>query len=408
MNLNQDLLLPCGAKLTNRIAKSAMSENMSPKHHGPTKEIIHAYQRWADGNPGLLLTGNFMIDRNAIAEPGNILVEDKSNVEMLQEWANVVKGSKVHLWPQINHPGRQALGGINKQVFAPSAIRTNVKGMNALFKHPKALQEDQILDIINRFGNTALILKEAGFTGVQIHAAHGYLISQFLSPLTNQRKDQWGGSLENRMRFVIEVYKNIRGKVGAQFPIGIKINSADFQRGGFTEEESMEVAQVLDQEGMDLIEVSGGTYEKPAMTGAFVKESTKAREAYFLDYIKKVRKLLKTPLMLTGGFRTVSIMEEAIAEGSLDVVGLARPFTLYPDLPKQILEGQLEHLDIPSPKTGIQTLDRSGFVDLKWHEIHIHRLGKGKAPNPNLSPYKVIGHNLSVLMKKLIFGKKPK
>jgi len=405
MNLNEELLLPCGAKLQNRIAKSAMSENMSPKHHGPTDSLIHAYQRWANGGAGLILTGNIMIDRKAIAEPGNILVEDKSDFELLQKWASVVKDTGLHLWPQINHPGRQAIGLINKEVVAPSAVRTKIKGMSAMFKQPKVLTELQIFEIIERFGNTAAILKEAGFTGVQIHGAHGYLVSQFLSPLTNQRKDQWGGSLNNRARFVKEVYRNIRTKVGNEFPVGIKINSADFQRGGFTEEESMEVVQLLDAEGIDLIEVSGGTYERPAMTGAHLKKSTAKREAYFLDYVKKVRKLLKTPLMLTGGFRTVAKMERAIAEGELDVVGIARPFTLFPDLPNRIFEGQLSSLEIPTPKTGIKMLDSSGFVDIKWHEIHIHRLGKGKKPNPMLSAYSVIGHNISTTMKKLVLGR---
>lgn len=405
MNLKSELTLPCGIILKNRIAKSAMSENMSPKHHGPTESIINAYQKWANGGAGLILTGNIMIDRMAIAEPGNILVEDKSNFELLQKWANVVKGTGLHLWAQINHPGRQAMGAINKNVVAPSAIKTNVKGMSALFKKPKALTESHIWNIIEQFGNTSNILKEAGFTGVQIHGAHGYLISQFLSPLTNHRRDRWGGSLQNRTRFVREVYRNIRAKVGGDFPIGIKINSADFQRGGFTEEESIDVIRLLDSEGVDLIEVSGGTYEKPIMTGVGLKKSTKYREAYFLEYVKKIRKLLNAPLMLTGGFRTVAIMERAIADGELDVVGIARPFTLNPDLPNQIFEGNLRFLDIPTPKTGIKFLDDSGFVDIKWHEIHIHRLGKGKNPKPNLIPFSIIWHNLLMTMKNFIFAK---
>ncbi len=404
MYLQKELILPCGAKLQNRLAKSALSENMAPRYHGPTKAIIRAYKRWADGGSGLIMTGNIMIDRKAIGEPGNVVVEDKTDFKLLQEWASVINDTGGHLWPQINHPGRQAIGAINKEVVAPSAVRTNVKVMPSLFKQPRALTEPEIFDIIDRFGNTALILKEAGFTGVQIHGAHGYLVSQFLSPLVNQRKDKWGGSLENRARFVLEVYRNIRAKVGDSYPVGIKINSADFQRGGFTEEESMEVVKLLGAEGMDLIEVSGGTYEQPAMTGAGLKKSTQEREAYFLDYIKKVRKLLSTPLMLTGGFRTVSTMERAIAEGELDVVGLGRPFTLYPDLPNRIFDGKLTYLDIPNPQTGFKSLDDSGVVDIKWHEIQIHRLGKGKEPNPNLSAYSVIGHNLSVTMKKLIFS----
>ncbi len=405
MYLQQELTLPCGVKLQNRIAKSAMSENMAPGHHAPTNTLIHVYKRWTDGGSGLLLTGNIMIDRKAIGEPGNVVVEDKTHFALLQQWASVVKDTGVHLWPQINHPGRQAIGAINKEVVAPSAVRTNVQIMSSLFKQPRALTEIEIFDIIERFGNTALILKEAGFTGVQIHGAHGYLVSQFLSPLVNQRKDKWGGSLENRARFVLEVYRNIRKKVGNAFPVGIKINSADFQRGGFTEEESMEVVKLLGAEGMDLIEVSGGTYEQPAMTGAGLKKSTQEREAYFLDYVQKVRNLLSTPLMLTGGFRTVATMERALSEGALDVVGIARPFTLYPDLPNRIFAGELTYLDIPIPQMGLKRLDASGAVDVKWHEIQIHRLGKGKKPKTNLSAYSVIGHNLSVMMKNLLLGK---
>ena len=405
MNLLNELILPCGAKLKNRIAKSAMSENMSPRHHGPTTSIIHAYKRWSDGGAGLILTGNIMIDKKAIGEPGNVIVEDKRDFEQLQHWANVVKGTRSHLWAQINHPGRQAIGVINKEVVAPSAIMPNVKGMSAFFKSPRALKEVEIFEIIERFGNTAKILKEAGFTGVQIHGAHGYLISQFLSPLVNLRKDKWGGCLENRTRFVLEVYRNIRNKVGDAFPIGIKINSADFQRGGFNEEESMKVVKLLAAEGIDLIEVSGGTYEKPAMVGSRKKKSTQEREAYFLDYVKKVRKLIKTPLMLTGGFRTVTEMEYAVGEGELDIVGIARPFTLYPDLPKKIFNGSLTHLNIPTPKTGLKIFDSSGFVEIMWHEIHIQRLGDGKKPNPDLSAYSVIWHNLSATLKKLLFGR---
>lgn len=404
MKLQEELILPCGAQLKNRLAKSAMSENMCPKNHSPTNQLILAYQQWANGGAGLIITGNIMVDRNAIAEPGNVLVDNKGNFALLKDWASVVKNTGLHIWPQINHPGRQALGFLNKEVVAPSAVSLNIKGMSAMFKKPRALDDTEISAIIERFGNTASILQQAGFSGVQIHAAHGYLISQFLSPLTNQRKDQWGGSLQNRARFVVEIYRNIRQKTGLQFPIGIKINSADFQRGGFTEEESMEVVKILGAEGIDLIEISGGTYEKPAMTGFNRKQSTIEREAYFIDYVKKVRNLLSTPLMLTGGFRTVSTMENAIKEDALDIIGLARPFTLYPDLPHRIFEGALKSLSVPVPKTGISALDSSGYVDIKWHEMQIKRLGKGKKPKANLSAYAAVGHNITETIKKLILG----
>jgi len=376
--------LPCGAILKNRIAKSAMSENIGTLSNAPTKTLINAYEVWAKGNPGLLITGNVMIDRKALGEPRNVVVEDHTHFDLLKAWAKTVKGTGVHLWPQLNHPGRQAFGIINKEIVAPSAVPLKMGGVSKIFKLARPLTEEEIFDIIKRFGNSARIMKEAGFTGCQIHGAHGYLVSQFLSPISNIRKDRWGGSLENRARFVKEVYREIRSQVGPDYPIGIKINSADFQRGGFTESESMEVVQFLSLEGMDLIEISGGNYEKPAMVKGSRKQSTFEREAYFLDYIEKVRKITDKPLLLTGGFRSVKIMEDALEEGKLDVIGLGRPFCLYPNLAQDIFDEKETCFEAPIPTIGIKLLDKIGGVELPWYELQIKRLGKGKNPKPNL------------------------
>jgi len=377
--------LPCGTVLSNRIAKSALSENIGSYSHAPTSTLIQAYRVWASGHPGLLITGNIMVDKRALGEPRNVVVEDYTHFDQLKEWANAIKGTEVHLWPQINHPGRQAFSWINKEVVAPSKVSIKLGGASWLFREPKPLEEFEIWEIIKRFGNTARICKEAGFTGCQIHGAHGYLVSQFLSPLTNQRNDQWGGSLMNRARFVVEIYKEIRKQVGPKYPIGIKINSADFQRGGFTEEESMEVVQILSREGMDLIEISGGTYEKPAMVKGNRKQSTIEREAYFLDYIKKARQITEKPLMLTGGFRSVKVMEEALAGGAMDIIGLGRPFCLYPNLAQDIFDAKESRFEAPVPTIGIELLDKMGGVELPWYELQIQRLGKGKQPKPNLA-----------------------
>jgi 2,4-dienoyl-CoA reductase-like NADH-dependent reductase (Old Yellow Enzyme family) len=376
--------LPNGSVLKNRIAKSAMSENFGTRHHAPSQGLIHAYRVWAKGNPGLLITGNVMVDAKALGEARNVVVEDYKHFELLKEWAKSVEGTGVHLWPQINHPGRQAFAAINREVVAPSAIPLKMGSASKMFKVPSALTEDAIWDIIKRFGNTARILKEAGFTGCQIHGAHGYLVSQFLSPNSNIRTDQWGGSLTNRARFVLEVYREIRRQVGVEYPIGIKINSADFQRGGFTEDASMEVIRLLGNEGIDLVEISGGTYEKPAMIQGDRKKSTIIREAYFLDYIEKARKLIKTPLLLTGGFRSVSVMDQALEDGHLDVIGLARPFCLYPNLANQIFEGSVKRFEAPIPKIGVKFLDQLGGVELPWYELQIQRIGKGKSPKTKL------------------------
>jgi 2,4-dienoyl-CoA reductase-like NADH-dependent reductase (Old Yellow Enzyme family) len=382
--ISSSFTLPNGSVLKNRITKSAMSENFGTRYHAPSKGLINAYKVWAKGNPGLLITGNVMVDSMALGEARNVVVEDYKDFELLKEWARTVKGTGVHLWPQINHPGRQALAAINRETVGPSAISLNIGRVAKMFQLPTALTEEAIWEIIKRFGNTARIMKEAGFTGCQIHGAHGYLVSQFLSPNSNIRTDQWGGSLNNRARFVLEIYREIRRQVGSDYSIGIKINSADFQRGGFSEEESMQVISLLGNEGIDLIEISGGTYERPAMMKGDRKRSTVSREAYFLDYIDKARKLIKTPLLLTGGFRSVSVMEKALEDGNLDVVGLARPFCLYPNLANQIFDGSVKIFETPIPKIGIKFLDKLGGVELPWYELQIQRIGKGKSPKINL------------------------
>ena len=377
--------LPNGSILQNRIAKSAMSENMGTLNNAPTKNLINTYRVWAKGKPGLLITGNVMIDSKALGEPRNIVVEDRSNFNLLQEWARTTEGTGTHIWPQINHPGRQAFAAINKKVVAPSSVSLKMGGASSMFKEPIPLTEEEIWEVIKRFGNTAKIMKDAGFSGCQIHGAHGYLVSQFLSPLSNVRQDQWGGSLKNRARFVLEVYREIRGQVGLDYPIGIKINSADFQRGGFSEEESIEVIKLLSKEGIDLIEISGGTYEKPAMVGSKRKQSTIEREAYFLDYIEKARRITDKPLMLTGGFRTVSVMETALENGALDVVGLGRPFCLYPEIAQDIFTKKSTSFEVSAPKSGIKFIDKTGGVELPWYELQIHRIGKGKVPKISIS-----------------------
>ncbi|AZQ60770.1 NADH:flavin oxidoreductase/NADH oxidase family protein [Flammeovirga pectinis] len=385
--LNNEMVLPNGTILSNRIAKSAMSENLSTKEHSPTPVLIEAYKKWAQSGAGLLISGNIMIDSKAIGEPRNVVVENRNNFELLQEWAKSVEGTKSQLWAQINHPGRQAMEQINSELKAPSAVPLKSGGRKDISKKlPIALDENEILAIIEAFGNTSIILKDAGFSGVQIHGAHGYLVSQFLSPDANVRTDKWGGSLENRARFVIEVYRNIRAKVGSDFPIGIKLNSADFQKGGFTEEESMEVVKLLSKEGIDLIEISGGTYEAPAMMGK-QKKSTIKREVYFMDYIQKARKITTTPLMLTGGFRTTAVMKEAISSNQLDIIGIARPFAVYPTIGHEIMNESRTSFTTDIKKTGVKAID--GAMNIIWYESQIKRLGQGKLPKPDLNPWGV-------------------
>lgn len=258
--LSQPLRLPNGSVLRNRLAKSAMSETLGTYDNRPTAKLIPLYRRWAASGIGLLITGNIMIDRRALGEPGNVAIEDERDLSMLQQWARAATDQGAAIWAQLNHPGKQSPKGLNAGNIAPSAIPFR-QDMTAFFDTPREATSEEIEEIIRRFGQSAAICKDAGFTGVQIHAAHGYLVNQFLSPHHNQRTDKWGGTAENRRRFVLAVYEEIRKNVGPGFPVGIKLNSADFQKGGFTEEESVETILALADAGIDMLEISGGTYE---------------------------------------------------------------------------------------------------------------------------------------------------
>lgn len=386
-NLSQSLTLPNGAVLPNRLAKSAMSEALGTIDNRVTAKLPRLYKRWAEGGTGLLVTGNVMVDRRALGEPGNVVLEDDRDGELLRQWSAAATDQGVAIWMQLNHPGRQSPKGLNAENVAPSAVPFKPE-MQAFFAQPRALTDAEVRDIIGRFANAARLARETGFNGVQIHGAHGYLVSQFLSPLTNQRSDDWGGSAENRRRFVLELLKAMREATAPDFPIGIKLNSADFQRGGFTEEESLDVMAALADAGIDMIEISGGTYESPAMTG--VKESTKAREAYFLEFAEKVRQRVSVPLMVTGGFRSYQGMADALESGALDLVGLARPLAIEPDLSQRVLRGEDPLHQVKTIKTGIGLVDKMALMEVKWYSRQLHRMGEGKEPKPNESALKAL------------------
>ena len=383
--LDESFTLPNGSEISNRIVKSALSEGIAEKNGRPSEALFNLYERWGIGRAGILITGNVMVDKDHLVNANVMIAEDEEFLDDYRVLADKAQAHGTHLWMQINHPGRQAPIYLDKAPVSAS----NVKMPSKLYVEPRPLTEAEIEDLIERYGTAADIAKKAGMKGAQIHGAHGYLVSQFLSPLTNLRKDKWGGSLENRARFVLEIYKNMRAKVGDEFPLGIKINSADFQRGAFTEEESMEVIQMLSEAGMDLIEVSGGTYERAAMVGTHHKESTKKREAYFIEFIKKVREKVSTPLMLTGGFRTKDAMEQALTNKELDFVGLGRPFCIFPDVAKDLISGEMMDCSVPDLLTGVDKIDMSGMLQTPWHQFQLVRMGKGLDPDPNMDIWMV-------------------
>lgn len=309
---------------------------------------------------------------------------------------------------QISHAGRQTQVTVNPHPKAPSAVAVGLPGKQ--FGLPEALTETEILDLIERYGHAAEVAKETGFTGVQIHAAHGYLLSQFLSPRANLRTDQWGGSLENRARMLLAVVARVRAGVGPAFPIGVKLNSADFQKGGFAFEDSMVVARWLQDAGVDLLEISGGSYEQPAMMdiqgmeapdAPKVAASTAAREAYFVDFAKTMRASLTMPLLVTGGFRTRRAMNMALETGGADVIGLGRPLCVDTAGPAKLLAGA-DELDRWENKLkllppwlsflgGLKMMRAvEGFAVTYWYYAQIDAIARTGRANIGIAPFKAL------------------
>ncbi|MFD0440324.1 NADH:flavin oxidoreductase/NADH oxidase family protein [Streptomyces chartreusis] len=384
--LDTPLTLPNGQVLPNRLMKSALSESLGDKNNAPDKRLGRLYTTWSQGGYGLMITGNVMVDHTQLGEPGNIVIEDERNLDSLSRWAKSAQDYGVPIWAQLNHPGRQANPlALGHTPVAPSPIAPKLPGA----KTPRELRPAEIEGIIERFATAAAVCEAAGFNGVQVQGAHGYLISQFLSPLSNQRDDDWGGDPERRMRFGLEVVRRIRGRVGPGFAVGVKLNSADFQRGGFSEDESRAVLAALAREGIDLIEVSGGSYESMAMSGT-AASSTRAREAYFLEYARTVREVVgDIPVAVTGGFRSRDAMERAVQAGECDVVGIGRPAITTPEAARLILEGRTETLTAHQIRYGMRNLlgrltdlkALDGVLDLSWHTDQMHRLGNGLRPD---------------------------
>lgn len=396
MNISQSFDLAQGVTVKNRVLKSAMSEQLTDANGNPTPEMIKLYERWAQGGVGIAITGNVMVDRAHLGEPKNPILDAQSDLSKFAELAKKGSQNNTHLWMQINHPGKQIPNYLNKQPVAPSAIP--LAGELAIaFNKPRALSHEEILDLIQKFATTSTLAKQAGFTGVQIHSAHGYLVNQFLSPAHNQRDDQWGGSIENRMRFLLEIYRAIRAATGEDFFISVKLNSADFMKGGLTQEDSMQVIEALEKEGLDLIEISGGTYESPAMLGEEeqkekpVKQSTAKREAFFLDYAEQARQRTKLPLAVTGGFRSTRGMNEALASNAIDFAGVARAMAIDPNFPNKALANEDFVSPAKRPATRFAIINRMLGIDLIWFEEQLLRIGQGKEPKPDLSPWYAAG-----------------
>lgn len=381
--LFQPLTLPNGAVLANRVAKAAMEENLADAEHAPGAVLLRLYQAWAQGGAGLIITGNVMIDRYAMTGPGGVVLEDEQHLARFSQWAAVCRSHGAQAWMQINHPGRQALASLGQVAVAPSPVAVDIPGLAGMFAQPRALTEDEIEQLIQRYLRTALLAQRAGFSGVQIHAAHGYLLSQFLSPLTNQRSDQWGGSLENRARILLRIVDAVRGAVDPLFCVAVKLNSADFQRGGFDSADATAVVALLNGRGVDLVELSGGSYESPAMQGQTRDGRTLAREAYFLDFAEQISAVAQMPIMVTGGVRRKAVAERVV-EGAVAVVGIATALAAEPYLPARWQAGEdiaVRPLQVNWKNKGLAAAATMAVV-----KKQLARLSQGRSSNAQFSP----------------------
>jgi len=346
MSLFSPLALPNGAVIPNRIAKAAMEENMADDDHAPSEALLRLYRAWAEGEAGLIVTGNVMVDARAMTGPGGVVLEDDRHIDRFRAWAEAGRSRGAQVWMQINHPGRQMPASLGQETLAPSAIAIDIGSLSRQFPMPREMTAADIAEVERRFVTTAQLAQRAGFTGVEIHAAHGYLLSQFLSPLSNRRQDRWGGSLENRARLLIDIVRGIRAAVAPGFAVAVKLNSADFQRGGFSADDAQAVVAMLGSLGVDLVELSGGSYEAPAMMGAARDERTLAREAYFLDFARDIARIATMPLMVTGGIRRREVAQQVIDSG-VAMAGIATALAIEPGLPRN---WRLGRRDVPALK----------------------------------------------------------
>lgn len=383
----QDALkLPNGLVIRNRIVKSAMSEALGNELNNPTEGLINLYGRWSKGGAGLLITGNTPIDRWHLEHAGNVVLDEQSDMNRIKALATAAKSGGALVLAQLAHGGRQVPESINPTPLSMSDLRLDLPG----YGKPKPATDADLKQVIKQFATSAALAKEAGFDGVEIHAAHGYLLSSALSPKINTRTDHWGGSLENRARLVLSVVRAVRAATGNDFIIATKLNSSDFQKGGFSHEDSIEVAKMLQSEGIDFLEISGGNFETPvAYQHTAKKESTVAREAYFLDYARDIKAALNIPVMVTGGFRSVSVMNDALNNASTDLIGMGRPFIINPEFPEQLLNGSIDmapaiERDFPPASE----LPRGAILNWFCHQLALH----GTSGDSDLSVSATDGH----------------
>jgi len=370
-----------------------MEENMAEYGQIPGLALVNLYKRWAEGQPGLILTGNVMVAPDAMTGPGGVYLgketlDDPAVRERFEDWAKAGKSGGSALYMQISHPGRQVYASMGTDVVSASATKLNMEGPAAkMFTEARALSGDEVKAIVTRFADTAEAAKRAGFDGVQIHSAHGYLVAQFLSPLSNLRDDEWGGSLENRARFLLEIVRAVKKKTGKGFGVAVKLNSADFQKGGYDENDALQVVKWLNKEGVDFVELSGGSYESAAMAGAADEDnpsSTLLREIYFIEFAKLIQDVAKMPLMVTGGITKLATAQKAMESGAVEIVGIARGFGFNPHIARDWQAGK--NLEVSMSMSNSKNKTFKVLSGMGMTKANLYRMGEGKMPKTRMSP----------------------
>ncbi|KAJ5812389.1 hypothetical protein N7474_008690 [Penicillium riverlandense] len=414
-DIKEPLKLPCGLVLPNRLVKAAMAEGLADKGHSPGTRVSRVYGEWAKGGWGALLTGNVQVDVRHLGGYGDLVTREyrEDERQSLDAWKKYADTCQQHGTPaiaQICHPGRQSPRGAGerglfRKPIAPSEVPLHIgSGLAAtvvrdiVFGVPKAMSHADIDHVISQFVNCARILAQCGFSGIEIHAAHGYLLSQFLSPRSNARQDDYGGSAERRARIILEIIHQIRSVVPASFCVGIKLNSADHNASHF--EDIMTQIQLFNDAGVDFLEISGGSYEDPTMMGRGLRDETsnaksqytESREAFFLDFAAETRKRFPNLiLLLTGGFRTRKGINAALKGGVCDLVGIGRPAVLCPDFPRLIMDDTYSDHEagVVFPKVPIPFLARllrikmlGGGAETQYFRAQIHRIAAGLLTHP--------------------------
>ncbi|MDU8022463.1 MAG: NADH oxidase [Neisseria sp.] len=380
--LFQTYTLNNGVTIKNRLVVAPMT-HFGSQADGLISDQERTFLSNRAGDMGLFITAATLVQKDGKAFHGQPEATGEHCLDSLKETAQILQQQGAKAILQIHHGGSKAIDDLLDSLDKISASASEAE-------HAREATEKEVEALIASYAQAADLALRAGFDGVEIHGANGYLIQQFYSAQSNRRNDQWGGSLENRMRFLLKTYTAIRAAVGKDFLVGVKLNSADFQKGGFDESESVQMVQKLSEMGIDFIEVSGGNYESPQMLAA--KDSTRKREAFFIDYAEKARAVSQVPLIITGGFRSQNAMEDALSSGHLDLVGVARPFALVPDLANQMQNGTYQTVQTDRIQTGVAFVDKKAgaMLEMNWYMTQMDLIGQGKQPDPKLSAWKVL------------------